>query len=76
MFVRVLGVRRLLQVLQFGVSEVSRFKCQRISLGLIFQLEVWVSNDSKIYLTECVFSGQVFQGFRGLDVSFFRSNLC
>ena len=25
MFVRVLGVRRLLQVLPFGVSEVSRF---------------------------------------------------
>ena len=48
MFVRVLGVRRLLQVLCFGVSEVSRFKCQRISSGLIFQFEVWVSNESKI----------------------------
>ena len=48
MFVRVLGVRRLLQVLPFGVSEVSRFKCQRISSGLIFQFEVCVSNDSKV----------------------------
>ena len=37
MFVRVLGVRRLLQVLRFGVSEVLRFECQRIS-GLIFQI--------------------------------------
>ena len=45
MFVRVLRVRMLLQVLW---SEVSRFKYQRISLGLIFQFEVWVSNDSKI----------------------------
>ena len=45
MFVRVLGVRMLLQVLW---SDVSRFKCQWISLGLIFQFEVWVSNDSKI----------------------------
>ena len=43
MFVRVLGVRRLLDV-----SEVSRFKCQRISSGLIFQFEVRVSNDSRI----------------------------
>ena len=61
MFVRVLGVRRLLQVLQFGVSEVSRFKCQRISLGLIFQFEVWVSNDSKIYLTKGFFQGKYFK---------------
>ena len=48
MFVRVLGVRKLLQVLQFGMSEVSMFKCQRISSGLIFQFKVWVSDDSKI----------------------------
>ena len=39
MFVRVLGVRTLLQVLWFGVLEVSRFKCQRISSGLVFQFE-------------------------------------
>ena len=39
MFVRGLGVRRLLQVLRFGVSEVSRFKCQRISSCLIFSLK-------------------------------------
>ena len=31
MFVRVLGVNTLLQVLWFGVSEVSIFKCQRVS---------------------------------------------
>ena len=48
MFVRVLGVKSLLQVLWFGVSAVSRFKCHRISSGLIFQFEVWVSSDSKI----------------------------
>ena len=40
MFVRVLGVRRLIQVLGFGMSEVSMFKCQRISLHLIFQFMV------------------------------------
>ena len=39
MFVRVLGVNTLLQVLWFGVLEVSRFKCQRISSGLVFQFE-------------------------------------
>ena len=39
MFVRVLDVRTLLQVLWFGVLEVSRFKCQRISSGLVFQFE-------------------------------------
>ena len=38
-FVRFLGVRTLLQVLWFGVLEVSRFKCQRISSGLVFQFE-------------------------------------
>ena len=32
----------------FGVSEVSKFKCQTSSLGLIFRIEVWVSNDSKV----------------------------
>ena len=37
-----LGVRALLRILLSGVSEVSRFKCQRISLGLVFQFEVLV----------------------------------
>ena len=46
MFVRVLGVRTLLQVLWFGVLEVSRFKCQRISSGLVFQFEGLVSKVS------------------------------
>ena len=52
MFVRVWGVRRLLQVYCFGVSEVSRLECQRISSGLGLQFQVWVSNDFKVYLTE------------------------
>ena len=39
MFVKVLGVRTLLWVLWFGVSEVSRFKCRRVSSGLGFQFE-------------------------------------
>ena len=39
MFVKVLGVRTLLRVLWFGVSEVSRFKCRRVSSGLVFQFE-------------------------------------
>ena len=43
-----LGVRAVLQILLSGVSEVSRFKCQRISLGSVFQFEVWVSNDFKV----------------------------
>ena len=30
MFVKALGVNTLLQVLWFDVSEVSRFKCQRV----------------------------------------------
>ena len=51
-FVRVLDVRRVLQVHCFGVSEVSRFKCQRISSGLVLKFEVWVSNDFKAYLTK------------------------
>ena len=38
MLVKVLGVRTLLRVLWFGVSEVSRFKCWRVSLGLVFSL--------------------------------------
>ena len=38
MLVKVLGVRTLLRVLWFGVSEVSRFKCRRVSLGLVFSL--------------------------------------
>ena len=39
MFFKVLGVRTLLQVLWFGVPEVSRFKCQRVSSGLLFRFE-------------------------------------
>ena len=46
LFVRVLCVNTLLQVLWFGVLEVSRFKCQRISLGLVFQFEGLVSKVS------------------------------
>ena len=57
-------------------QEVSRFKCQRISSGLVFQFEVWVSNDFKVSLTEDFFSGQIFQVVRSLEVSFFRSSLC
>ena len=38
-FVKVLGVRTLLCVLWFGVSEVSRFKCRKVSSGLFFQFE-------------------------------------
>ena len=39
MFVKGLSVRTLLRVLWFGVSEVSRFKCRRVSSGLLFQFE-------------------------------------
>ena len=39
LFVKGLGVRTLLRVLWFGVSEVSRFKCRRVSSGLVFQFE-------------------------------------
>ena len=54
MFVRVLGVRRVLQVHCFGVPEVSRLKCQRIPVfsDLVLQFGVWVSNDFKAYLTK------------------------
>ena len=51
-FVRILGVRWLLQVHCFGLSEVSRFKCQRISSASVFQFEVWISNDFKVHLKE------------------------
>ena len=52
MFVKVWGVRRLFQVYCFGVSEVSRFKCQRISSDLGLQFQDWVANGFKVYLTE------------------------
>ena len=39
----VFGVRRMLQVHCFGVSEVSR---------LVLQFQVLVSNDFKVYLTK------------------------
>ena len=54
-----MGVRAVLQILLLGVSEVSRFKLQRISLGLVFQFEVWVSIDLKVYLTEDFFQTSI-----------------
>ena len=38
-----LGVRALLRILLLGVSEFQGLICHRISLGLVFQFEVWVS---------------------------------
>ena len=35
LYVKSFGVRALLRILLLGVSEVSRFKCQRISSGLV-----------------------------------------
>ena len=43
LYLSVLGVKRLLQVHCFGMSEVS---------ALVLQLEVLVSNDFKVYLTK------------------------
>ena len=54
MFVRVLGVRRVLQVHCFLSVEVSRFKCQRISSDLVLRFGVWVSNDFKAYLIKSI----------------------
>ena len=70
MFVRVLDVRTLLQVLWFGVLEVSRFKCQRISSGLVFQFE---GLDQRFL--QILFFLLLFCGFKVCPMFFFRFSL-